>query len=199
MDIDTLRKMADLLKRAFYGVIFVGLGVLSNKNGSKSIEAILALVDALNKEGVRFVLFPMKGHFNVLGAVNLLLRETGYPFGVDFSRDTIFEPGKTTVLDVIARGEVDAALIVGADPFSSFPMTTARKLRDLPIILIDPFETPTTQFASVAIPTAITGVETEDIAYRMDGLPLKLEKIVDCKYPSDRDILEQILKGVKKS
>jgi formylmethanofuran dehydrogenase subunit B len=64
---------------------------------------------------------------------------------------------------------------------------------------MDPFETPTTQFASVAIPTAITGVETEDIAYRMDGLPLKLEKIVDCKYPSDRDILEQILKGVKKS
>ncbi|NOR79201.1 MAG: hypothetical protein GQ523_12520 [Methanophagales archaeon] len=198
-DIDTLRKMADLLKKAFYGVIFVGLGVLSSENGSKSIEAILALVDALNKEGVKFVLFPMKGHFNVLGAVNLLLRETGYPFGVDFSRDTIFEPGKTTVLDVIARGEIDAALIIGADPFSSFPMTTARKLRDLPIILIDPFETPTTQFASVAIPTAITGVETEEIAYRMDGLPLKLEKIVDCEYPSDRDILERILKGVKKS
>ena len=199
MDIDTLRKMADRLKKAFYGVIFVGLGVLSSENGLKSIEAILALVDALNKEGVKFVLFPMKGHFNVLGAVNLLLRETGYPFGVDFSRDTIFEPGKTTVLDVIARGEVDAALIVGADPFSSFPMAITRKLCDLPIILIDPFETPTTQFTSVAIPTAITGVEAEDIAYRMDGLPLKLEKIVDCKYPSDRDILEQILKGVKKS
>jgi formylmethanofuran dehydrogenase subunit B len=200
MDIDTVRKMADRLKKAFYGVIFVGLGVLSNENGSKNIEAILALVDALNKEGVNFVLFPMKGHFNVLGAVNLLLRETGYPFGVDFSRDTIFEPGKTTVLDVIARGEVDAALIVGADPFSSFPMATTRKLCDLPIILIDPFETPTTQFASVAIPTAITGVETEEIAYRMDGLPLKLEKIVDCQYPSDRDILDQIYKAsVQKS
>jgi formylmethanofuran dehydrogenase subunit B len=199
MDIYTLRKIADELKKAFYGVIFVGLGVLSNKNGSKNIEAIFALVDALNKEGVKFVLFPMKGHFNVLGAVTLLLRETGYPFGVDFSRDNIFEPGKTTVLDVIARGEVDAALIVSADPVSSFPGAIARKLCDLPIILIDPFETPTTQFASVAIPTAITGVETEDIAYRMDGLPLKLEKIVDCEYPSDRDILERILKGVKES
>ncbi len=199
MDIDTLRKMANRLKKAFYGVIFVGLGVLSSENGSKSIEAIFALVDALNKEGVKFVLFPMKGHFNVLGAVNLLLRETGFPFGVDFSRDSIFEPGKTTVLDVIAREEVDAALIVGADPFSSFPMAITRKLRDLPLILIDPFETPTTQFTSVAIPTAITGVETEEIAYRMDGLPLKLEKIVDCEYPSDGDILERILKGVKKS
>jgi formylmethanofuran dehydrogenase subunit B len=65
--------------------------------------------------------------------------------------------------------------------------------------LIDPFETPTTQFASAAIPTAITGVETAEIAYRMDGLPLKLEKIVDSKYLSDRDILGRILKGVKKS
>jgi len=195
MDIDTVRKIADELKKAFYGVIFVGLGVLSSENGSKNIEAILALVDALNKEDVKFVLFPMKGHFNVLGAVNLLLRETGYPFGVDFSRDNIFEPGKTTVLDVIVREEVDAALIVGADPVSSFPGDIARKLCDLPIILIDPFETPTTQFASVAIPTAITGVETEDIAYRMDGLPLKLEKIVDCEYPADRDILERIYKA----
>jgi formylmethanofuran dehydrogenase subunit B len=198
-DMYTLRKIADGLKKAFYGVIFVGLGVLSSKNGSKNIEAILALVDALNKEGVKFVLFPMKGHFNVLGAVNLLLRETGYPFGVDLSRDNIFEPGRTTVLDVIAREEVDAALIIGADPVSSFPGAIARKLCDLPIILIDPFKTPTTQFASVVFPTAITGVETEDIAYRMDGLPLNLEKIVDCKYPAEKDILDRILKGVKKS
>lgn len=199
IDIYTVSKMAYVLKKAFYGVIFVGSGFLSTKNGSKNIEAILALVDALNKEGVRFVLFPMGGHFNVLGAVNLLLRKTGYPFGVDFSRETIFEPDKTTVLDAIASGEVDAALIVGADLFSSFTMAITRKLRDLPIISIDPFETPTTQFASVAIPTAITGVETEEIAYRMDGLPLKLEKIVDCKYPSDRAILERILEGVKGS
>jgi len=196
IDFDTVVKITDRLKKAFYGVIFVGLGVFSSENASKKVEAIFALVDALNKEGVKFVLFPMKGHFNVVGAVQLLLRETGYPFGVDFSRDYIFEPGKTTVLDVIERGAVDAALIVGADPFSSFPKDTVRKLRDMPVILIDPFESPTTQFASVVFPTAITGVETDAIAYRMDGLPLKLDKIVDCEYPSDRVILERIYEGV---
>ncbi|MGB2728558.1 MAG: hypothetical protein WBD09_08805 [Halobacteriota archaeon] len=156
----------------------------------------MSLVDALNKEGVKFVLFPMKGHFNVVGAVQLLLRETGYLFGVDFSRDRIFEPGKTTVLDVIERGEVDAALIVGAYPFSSFPCDKARKLRGMPVIVIDPFESPTTLFSSVVISTAITGVETDAIAYRMDGLPLKLDKIVDCVYPSDNEILEGIYEGL---
>ncbi len=196
IDFDTIVKLTDRLKNAFYGVIFVGLGVFSSENASKKVEAVLSLVDALNKEGVKFVLFPMKGHFNVVGAVQLLLRETGYPYGVDFSRDRIFEPGKTTVLDVIERGAVDTALIVGADPYSSFPCDKARKLRDMPLIVIDPFESPTTQFASVVFPTAITGVETDAIAYRMDGLPLKLDKIVDSEYLSDKEILERIYEGL---
>ena len=194
IDFDSIVKITDRLKKAFYGVIFVGLGVLSSEDAPQNIEAIFALVDALNKAGVKFVLFPMKGHFNVMGAVQLLLRETGYPFGLDFSRDEIFEPGKTTVLDVL--DEVDAALIVGADPFSSFPKAKAKKLRDMPVILIDPFETPTTLNSSVVFPTAITGVEAEGIAYRMDGLPLQLEKIVGCQYPPDNEILDRIYRAL---
>jgi formylmethanofuran dehydrogenase subunit B len=189
---DTIVKITNRLKKAFYGVIFVGLGIFSSEPALRNVKAIFALVEALNKEGVKFVMFPMKGHFNVMGAVQLLLRETGYPFGVDFSRNRIFEPGKTTVLDVIKRKEVDAALIVGADPFSSFPKDTVRKLCDIPVIIIDPFESPTAQFSSVVFPAAIAGVEAEEIAYRMDGLPLKLEKILNCNYPSDKSILERI-------
>ena len=194
MDMDTIVKLTDRLKKAFYGVIFVGLGALSSEAATKNVEAIFALVDALNKTGVRYVLFPMKGHFNVMGAVQLLLRETGYPFGLDFSRDRMFEPGKTTVLDVLE--EVDAALIVGADPFSSFPKAKAKELCDMPVISIDPFETPTTFNSSVVFPAAITGVEAEGIAYRMDGLPLKLDKILDCEYPSDKQILERIYRAL---
>ncbi|RLG35302.1 formylmethanofuran dehydrogenase subunit B [Methanosarcinales archaeon] len=196
IDFDTIVKITDRLKKAFYGVIFVGLGIFSSENALRNVKAIFALVEALNKEGVKFVMFPMKGHFNVMGAVQLLLRETGYPFGVDFSRNRIFEPGKTTVLDVIKRKEVDAALIVGADPFSSFPKDTVRKLCDIPVIIIDPFESPTAQFSTVVFPAAIAGVEAEEIAYRMDGLPLKLEKILNCDYPSDKLILERLLESL---
>ncbi len=190
IDLDTVVKLTDRLKKAFYGVIFLGLGVLSSEDAPENIAAIFALVDALNKSGTRYVLFPMKGHFNVMGAVMLLLRETGYPFGLDFSRDRVFEPGKTTVLDVL--DDVDAAVIVGADPYSSFPAEEAKKLGNMPVIVIDPFETPTTLISSVLFPTAITGVEAEGIAYRMDGLPLKLDKILESAYLSDNEILEGI-------
>ena len=193
--IDTLKEIEDKLKRALYGVIFVGLGVLASENAGYTLEAILALVDALNKEGAKYVLFPMKGHYNVMGAVQLLMRETGYPFGLDFSRENIFEPGKTTVMDVIE--DVDAALIVGADPVASFPGDKVKRLTEIPLIVIDPFETPTTSLASVVLPTAITGVEAEGIAYRMDGLPLKLDKIVNSEYPTDIEVLEGIYRSLK--
>lgn len=189
---DTIGKIAESMSKAFYGVIFLGLGVLSNENATENIKSIFSLVEELNKKGARFVIFPMKGHFNVFGASQLLLRETGYPFGVDFSSHNIFEAGRTTVLDIIE--EIDTALIIGADPFSSFSMEKAKKLRDIPIILIDPFESITTQFSTIALPSAITGIEAEEIAYRMDGLPLKLQKIIDCEYPTDNEILEEIYK-----
>ncbi|MHC1635132.1 MAG: formylmethanofuran dehydrogenase subunit B [Candidatus Methanospirareceae archaeon] len=192
MDINTIGKIADRMRKAFYGVIFLGLGIFSSANASKSIESIFSLVEELNNKGARFVIFPVKGHFNVVGATQLLLRETGYPFGVDFSSHIIFQPGKTTVLDVIEEGEVDAALIVGADPFASFPMEKVRKLRDMPMILIDPFESITSRFATVVLPSAVTGIEAEEIAYRMDGLPCKLEKIIESEYMSDEEILREI-------
>ncbi len=209
-DIERLKEIAERLKRALYGVIFIGLGVLGvgSEDARHNVDAILALVDALNKgEGRKYVLFPMKGHYNVMGAVQLLMRETGYPFGLDFSRSSttgtgtgtgssIFEPGKTTVMDVIEEGEVDAALIVGADPATSFPGDKVKRLAEIPLIVLDPFETPTTSLASIAIPTAITGIEAEGIAYRMDGLPLKLNKIVESEYPSDREVLERIYRAL---
>ncbi len=193
--ITELRDIADKLRSAMYGVIFIGLGVLAGANADENIKAILTLVDTLNKTGRRYVIFPMKGHYNVMGAVLLLMRETGYPFGVDFSSDKRFEPGKTTVMGVLK--EVDAALIVGADPVASLPAAKVRDLLDIPLIVLDPFESPTMSIASVALPVAITGVESEGIAYRMDGLPLKLDKIINSEYPSDKALLEQIYEGLQ--
>ncbi|MFZ2071254.1 MAG: formylmethanofuran dehydrogenase subunit B [Halobacteriota archaeon] len=192
IDFDDITKLAARLKKAFYGVIFLGYDVLlSHEAGSEFVEAIFALVDALNNAGAKFVLFPMNGHFNVMGTVQLLLRETGYPSAVDFSRDRMLEHDNRTA-DVL--DEIDAALIVGAD--SSFTKEEAKRLCDVPVILIDPFETLTTLVSSVVFPAAVTGVEAEEVAYRMDGLPLKLDKILDCEYQSEKEILERIYKGL---
>ncbi len=193
-----LKSIADKLRSASYGIIFTGLGVLSGANAYENIKAILSLVDTLNKKGNRYVVFPMKGHYNVMGAVLLLMRETGYPFGVDFSApDKRFEPGRTTVMGVLK--EVDAALVVGADPVASLPAAKVRELLNVPLVVLDPFMSLTASFASVVLPVAITGVESEGIAYRMDGLPLKLDRIINSEYPSDKVILEQIYEGCSDS
>ncbi|PIQ44968.1 MAG: formylmethanofuran dehydrogenase subunit B, partial [Deltaproteobacteria bacterium CG12_big_fil_rev_8_21_14_0_65_43_10] len=44
----------------------------------------------------------------------------------------------------------------------------------------------------VVFPTAVTGIEAEGVAYRMDGLPLKLKKVLESEYPSDESILGDI-------
>jgi len=49
----------------------------------------------------------------------------------------------------------------------------------------------------VVIPSAIAGVEAEGTAYRMDGLALRMRKLVNSSYPSDEQILDGILESVR--
>ena len=209
LDFATISTIAERMKSASSGVIFIGLGVLSSAprncddagcdDALKCVDALLSLVETLNEDGVRFFIFPMKGHFNVVGAVTLLMRETGRPFSVDFhNSDADFTPG--AALRSLERGDVDAALIIGADPLSSLPRRFASALLKIQTVVIDAFESITSKFATVFIPSAITGVEAEDIAYRMDGLPLKLKKIVECPLPlkSDAEILRDIRDNLRR-
>ena len=71
-------------------------------------------------------------------------------------------------------------------------------MANIPVIQIDPYENPTTLLSDVVIPCAIAGVEVEGTAYRMDGLALRLRKMVDCSFPSDEEILIGILESVHK-
>jgi formylmethanofuran dehydrogenase subunit B len=66
------------------------------------------------------------------------------------------------------------------------------------VIQIDPYENPTTLISEVVIPSAIAGIEAAGTAYRMDGLALRMRKLVDSAYPSDEEILSRILESVKR-
>ena len=50
----------------------------------------------------------------------------------------------------------------------------------------------------VVIPSAIAGIEAEGTAYRMDGMALRMRKLVDSSYPSDEEILFGILESVRR-
>jgi formylmethanofuran dehydrogenase subunit B len=142
----------------------------------------------------------MRGHYNVTGFNEVLSWQSGYPYAVDFSRGyPRYNPGETAANDVLQRGEADSALIVASDPAAHFPKKSVEHLAKIPLIVIDPHWTPTTELADIVIPSAIAGIETEATAYRMDAVPIRLRKVLDPPdgILSDVEILKMILHRVR--
>ena len=81
----------------------------------------------------KFVCMPMRGHGNVTGADMVLRWTTGYPFGVNLSRGyPRFNPGEFSTVDLLVRGDNDAALILGADPGATMPQPGIDHLARIP-------------------------------------------------------------------
>ena len=195
---EDLAKLADMLKSAKFGAIFFGLGITHSRGRYKNIDNALSLVTELNAH-TKFVIMPMRGHYNVAGIGQALAWSSGFPMSVDYTRGMpYFSPGETAACDLLAKKDADAALIIAADAASNFPRATVEALAEIPVIQIDPYENPTTLLSDVVIPSAIAGVEAEGTAYRMDGLALRMKKLISSAYPSDEEILVGILECVRK-
>ncbi|HID90518.1 TPA: formylmethanofuran dehydrogenase subunit B [Candidatus Bathyarchaeota archaeon] len=194
-----LEEMAEMMIGCEFGAILFGLGLTMSRGTYRNIDAALSLVRDLNRR-TKFVIMPMRGHFNVTGANTVSTWETGYPYAVDFSLGyPQYNPGDTSAVDILARGCNDATLVVAADPVSSFPAPAVRHMLRKPLVVIDPHRSPTTMAADVVIPSALVGIEAGGTAYRMDVVPLPLKKLVDPPEGvlSDEEILRRILGRVK--
>lgn len=153
----------------------MGLGLSMSKGKYRNIEALYKLVQELN-EYARFVAIPMAGHYNMVGFNQVATWLTGQPFGIDTGRgDYYSNPGETTAAEIIARDEFDAMLVVASDPISMMPLPIARKIASKPLVVIDCLENPTTKIADTVLPAALTGVEAEGTAYRLDSVPIRLK------------------------
>jgi formylmethanofuran dehydrogenase subunit B len=159
--------------------------------------ALLALATDLN-EHTHFVAKPVRGHGNVTGADNVVSWQTGFPFGVNLSRGyPRFNPGEFTTVDLLGRGEADAALIIAADPGENFPQRAIEHLRRIPTIVLDPKPTHTAAHARVAITTATYGISTAGTVYRMDDVSITLRPALPSPYPSDEEVLKRIKERVR--
>jgi len=197
--IDILEELADRMKKAKVGCVFYGLGLNQSESRHMNVDALYSLVSDLNHH-TKFVTEPMRGCFNVTGANMVTTWQTGYPFAVDFSRGyPRYNPGEYTAVDLLARKEVDAALIMGSDPASTFPLAASLYLSKIPVVTLERKETPTSMLSKVVIPVATSGIETGGTAYRMDQVPLKLRKVVDPPKGvfSDAVVLGHIIQRIK--
>ncbi|MDH5783333.1 MAG: formylmethanofuran dehydrogenase subunit B [Candidatus Bathyarchaeota archaeon] len=198
--VETLEELADIMIGCKFGVLFFGVGLTMSMGKLRNIDTAISMVRDLNRY-TKFMIMPMRGHFNVTGANVVYTWQTGYPYAVDFSHGyPRYNPGETSVVDILTRGESDASLVVASDPVAHFPKAAAENLVRNPLIVIDPEPTATSLMADVVFPSAYVGIEAEGTAYRMDHVPLPLKKIVEppSSCLSDTEILQRILAGVRK-
>jgi len=198
--IETLEEIVDIMLGCELGVLFFGLGLTMSQGKLRNIDAALSLVRDLNQR-TKFLIMPMRGHFNVTGANVVFTWQTGYPYAIDFSHGyPRYNPGETSVVNILSREESDAGLVVASDPVAHFPKAAAQNLVKNPLVVIDPEPTPTSMMADVVLPSAFVGIEVQGTAYRMDHVPLPMKKVVKppktC--PSDKEILQRILNEVRR-
>jgi formylmethanofuran dehydrogenase subunit B len=180
-----------------FGVLFAGQGLTQTRGKHFNTSAAFLLIRAIHRH-TKFAIIPMRGHGNVTGIDNVLGWQTGYPFGVNFSLGyPRFNPGEYTVVDLLSRGETDAALVVAADPVSSLPARAVRRLSEIPMIALDTHESETTRIARIAFTTATAGIHAEGTVYRMDNIPIRLRKVLSSFYPSDEEVISRLLVRVK--
>ncbi|MGD9720792.1 MAG: formylmethanofuran dehydrogenase subunit B [Pirellulales bacterium] len=191
----------DLMQRmmqARFGVFLFGQGLTMTSGRYLNAEALVALVRDMNAH-TRFAAQPLRAGGNGAGADSVLLWRTGYPFGVNLSRGyPRFNPGEYTAQEVLARGEADAALLVGGDPLAEFAGPARAALETIPLVAIASRDTATARAAAVAFTTARYGIHTAGTVYRMDDVPLPLRPALHSPHPSDVAVLAAIEARVRK-
>ncbi|MCW4010356.1 MAG: formylmethanofuran dehydrogenase subunit B [Candidatus Bathyarchaeota archaeon] len=198
--VEYLKEVADALVNCEFGVIFFGLGLTASAGRFRNIEIAISLTRDLNKK-TKFVISPMRGHFNVTGANVVFAWQTGYPYALDFSQGyPQYNPGEFTAIDLLRRGDNDATLVISADPGAHFPKSAVQNMMKHPLIVINPDLNCISRLGDVVFPTQWCGIEYEGTAYRMDHVPIVLRKVVEPPEGvlNDEELLTKILAEVKR-
>ena len=154
---ERIYEAAELLKNGRFGIIFFGMGVTQSLGKNHNIDDAIMLTKDLN-EFTKFSIMAMRGHYNVTGSGQVLGWQFGFPFCVDLSRGFArYNPGETTSNDLLRRGEVDAVFVLGTDPGAHFPISSVKKISQLPSVWVDPHITPTSEISKLHVPVAFVG------------------------------------------
>jgi len=196
---EKILEVLEIMKKAYFGVLFFGMGLTQTFGRHRNIDIAINLVRELNSY-TKWIIAPMRGHYNVTGAGTVWSWQTGYPFAIDFTRGYArYNPGEYAANDVLRNGEADAALIVASDPGAHFPAISIKHLAKIPVISVECHPTPTTELAHLILPASMVGIESEGTAYRMDHIPIHLRKVRDApdECLPDTEILKRILEKIK--
>jgi len=195
IDKNDLKRLLLHLTGAENGVIILGQGVIQPNPDYNLVEELLELLQLINErqEKGRISLLLMGGHFNMAGFDHVALSSFGVSGNLEFKHNQMMKT-EDTLVSKIEKENFDSSIIVGTDPISHLPYSLSSKIAKKPLILIDNHNTATSHIADVVFPTAITGIESGGLAYRLDQVPIELNKIINPpnNLPSDEELLNQL-------
>ena len=190
---DVLEKLASRMKACRYGAIFFGLGLTRHGIPHRNVDALLRLVTDLNRH-TRFVVRRMRIPGDVAGADSVLCWQTGYPFSVSLNRTyPRYNPGEFTANDMLERGEIDAAVLVGTEGIDKLSEAARQQLSRIPSVILDHAGVTSSLSGTVHFSTAVYGIHRPGTAYRMDETPIPLRMVLHSTLPADHEVLDAIL------
>ena len=189
--------LMEKMQAARFGAFCYGSGLTQTRTPAASCEALFLLTREMN--GVtRFVVTSVGARGNPIGADNAVAWQTGFPFAVNFNRGyPRYSPGEYTITESLRRGEIDAALVIGADPLTQLPADAAARLRKFPLVVIGSQPSATRDAAQIAFATATYGIHTPGTVYRLDGVPLRLRPALQSSLPSDVEVLTRLERQIQ--
>jgi formylmethanofuran dehydrogenase subunit B len=160
--------------------------------------AVLALAAELNFH-TKFSAVPMRDHGNEAGADHVLTWLTGYPLGVDLSRGyPRSNPGEFTAVDLLARRDADAAVVIGDGPWAVLPQSALDHLTRIPRVVINSHVGDASRPARVHLTAAATAAGTAGTVYRMDKIPLPVRVALPAPYPSEEELIRRVREAVER-
>lgn len=192
----SLEQLAVRLGGCGHAAFLFGAGLAAAPGGDVRVMALQALLRDLSGSlhGVSAVL---RREGNAAGAEAVLAWQTGYPGAVSFARgyprgsaDELSAPG------LLARGEVDAALVVASDPLEHLPAAAAAGLRAIPTVTVDARDSVTADAARVALTTAAPGIHVLGTVHRLDDVPITLRAPLQASRPAQEEVLRALAEQI---
>lgn len=185
-----VHELAERMKQARYGALLFGDGSAVGPVPHLAVEGLCRLVTELHRH-TRWVIQHLAG--GTAGAENVLAWQTGFPAAVSFARGwPRYGPGEFSAETLLARGEVDVALVVGSAGVDHLSPAAREALGRMSTIVLEPQTSQSTFAASVRFATGVPGIDHPGMATRMDGVLVPLRRLVSTGLPTSEAILNEL-------
>jgi formylmethanofuran dehydrogenase subunit B len=182
-----LRRLADGLKSARYGVVTWMAGAFDFANAELLVQSVADLVRDVNQT-TRCAALPLAGADNVIGANQVCIWQAGVPLRTNFGSGVPqHDPRLYATSRLLADGEIDA--LVWISTFRPLPPPAA----ELPTVVIATPGAPPARRPEVYIPVGMPGIDHAGDIFRTDSVvALPLAKLRTGRFPSAADVLARI-------